>query len=725
MYGQRGFHVQTVGALPVRRAAAAIVAVALLLWLAPAALADPVDIQSAGPLSNIWIGDNLTCQAVHAGVQVDNEPVGDFYGGETGGPASCGTILALTTDTTGAGVYGIEGGGGDFTPVTAPTLTGSGTAQDPYVVTTSVTAGDSDVNITEKDSYVVGNEFYRTDITVINNSTDTSWSGGVYHAGDCYLDGDDDGFGVVDTSNNGVACAQNSANTPPGPLMEFAPLTGGSHYFEGDFSSAFNAPSDDQDYPDTCACAGDSNGAAIDNGEGINWDFTSLAPGQQTTFSMLSNFSESGTLVSGQHTITATGGRSFAGNAPFSLSNATVATFTDSATTTTSPSDYAATINWGDGSSSNGTVSGGNGSFTVTGSHTYGTPDNYPINVTISDVSNTGNNATAADSAAVDSAPSPVVTDTPVVKSSSAVVLTGSANPDGLPTTGHWIYGLDASQRGPGFSGNVFDQSTPSQTIGSDFSNHTISFPLSGLMPNSIYHVEFVASNSAGTTTGPDRTFTTPKLPVSNTTPPPLGKENFTPSGTVFILVNGKFVKLTQTLQLPSGTVVDAVHGSLTLVSSSAGSAPASDAKAKKGKKVKKPKTFTGTFGGAVFKVTQTTRGANKGLTTLTLMDGAYKGAPSYASCKAKGAADAHAALSSRALQTLRSRSSGRYTTRGRYAAGTVRGTAWTTTDRCDGTLIAVQQHSVDVTDLVKHKTILVKAGHHYLAKAPSPRKRK
>jgi hypothetical protein len=111
---------------------------------------------------------------------------------------------------------------------------------------------------------------------------------------------------------------------------------------------------------------------------------------------------------------------------------------------------------------------------------------------------------------------------------------------------------------------------------------------------------------------------------------------------------------------------------------------------------------------------------ARNGLTTLTLVENAFKGAPSYVSCKAKGATDpaGHAALSSRILQTLRSRASGRFRTRGRYAAGTVRGTQWTTTDRCDGTLIAVQQHSVLVTDFVKHITVLVAAGHRYLARA-------
>jgi hypothetical protein len=256
--------------------------------------------------------------------------------------------------------------------------------------------------------------------------------------------------------------------------------------------------------------------------------------------------------------------------------------------------------------------------------------------------------------------------------------------------------------------------------LGSGFSSQTVSFTVRNLVPNTRYHAKFVASNGVGTTIGPDVTFTTPKARVPN---PVLGKENFTPIGTVFILVNGHFLKLTQTLQLPSGTVVDALHGSLSLVAANGGSGKASDAKAKKGKKVTKA---TGTFGGAVFKVSQAKSGRDKGLTTLSIVEGAFKGAPTYASCKAKRAADAigHAALSRRIVSSLRSRSSGRFRTRGRYAAGTVRGTKWTTTDRCDGTLIAVQQHSVLVTDLVKHITVLVTAGHHYLAKAPTGKKK-
>ena len=60
-------------------------------------------------------------------------------------------------------------------------------------------------------------------------------------------------------------------------------------------------------------------------------------------------------------------------------------------------------------------------------------------------------------------------------------------------------------------------------------------------------------------------------------------------------------------------------------------------------------KTQSGTFSGAIFKLTQTARGASKGLATLSLVESAFKGAPAYASCKREGRAtdvDATAASS-------------------------------------------------------------------------------
>jgi hypothetical protein len=49
-------------------------------------------------------------------------------------------------------------------------------------------------------------------------------------------------------------------------------------------------------------------------------------------------------------------------------------------------SDFTATINWGDSSSSAGAVSGSGGSYSVTGSHTYGSTGYYNVSVTVNDV---------------------------------------------------------------------------------------------------------------------------------------------------------------------------------------------------------------------------------------------------------------------------------------------------------------------------------------------------
>ncbi len=91
-------------------------------------------------------------------------------------------------------------------------------------------------------------------------------------------------------------------------------------------------------------------------------------------------------------TITATEGTDFSG---------AVATITDADTNATA-SEYTATIDWGDDSTSVGTVSGDKGGpFTVSGSHTYADEKAYTITVTITDVDNATNGALATSTANV------------------------------------------------------------------------------------------------------------------------------------------------------------------------------------------------------------------------------------------------------------------------------------------------------------------------------------
>ncbi|HEY7426509.1 MAG TPA: putative Ig domain-containing protein [Gemmataceae bacterium] len=83
----------------------------------------------------------------------------------------------------------------------------------------------------------------------------------------------------------------------------------------------------------------------------------------------------------------------------------TVATFT-TPDLNAQASDFVATIDWGDGNSDMGMVSGGNGSFTVTDDHTYAQVGNspYAVNITITDTI-TGASTTDATTATVTTAP--------------------------------------------------------------------------------------------------------------------------------------------------------------------------------------------------------------------------------------------------------------------------------------------------------------------------------
>ena len=97
---------------------------------------------------------------------------------------------------------------------------------------------------------------------------------------------------------------------------------------------------------------------------------------------------------------------------------------------------------------------------------------------------------------------------------------------------------------------------------------------MSGLLPNALYHVTLVATNSAGSTRGGDQTFTTTTAPAPP--PPTLGKTaNLTPiSGLVLVKpppgkslyatslsatspvpTKGQgFIPLTQARQVPAGS---------------------------------------------------------------------------------------------------------------------------------------------------------------------------
>jgi ferric-dicitrate binding protein FerR (iron transport regulator) len=91
-----------------------------------------------------------------------------------------------------------------------------------------------------------------------------------------------------------------------------------------------------------------------------------------------------------------------------------------------------------------------------------------------------------------------------------------------------------------------------------------------------------------------------------------------------------------------------------------------------------------------------------------------------FGSCKTRVPRGGSAARTHR--RRLFGNAHGRFRTRGRNSSATVRGTKWSMTDTCAGTLTTVQRGTVVVRDFTLKKNKTVKAGHRYFARAPKRR---
>lgn len=225
-----------------------------------------------------------------------------------------------------------------------------------------------------------------------------------------------------------------------------------------------------------------------------------------------------------------------------------------------------------------------------------------------------------------------------------------------------------------------------------------------------VRYVEISCSAAApppASTTGP--AITTPTGTTSQTVPPPvLGLRlnvqkvrgqvliaipvGPTGSGRAAASQKGlRFVPLEQVRQIPVGSFLDTSRGTvrLTTARDTAGS------------------TQSGDFSAGLFQVLQSRSRSARGLTDVVLKGSSFR---SCGRAARSGAADA-AARRKRTVRRLRANARGRFRTRGRYSAATVRGTKWTVTDRCDGTLTKVSRGSVVVRDFRRRRNVTVRAG--------------
>ncbi len=228
----------------------------------------------------------------------------------------------------------------------------------------------------------------------------------------------------------------------------------------------------------------------------------------------------------------------------------------------------------------------------------------------------------------------------------------------------------------------------------------------------------------------PDRADVCPTLPastpngcppssLSSLPPPVLGMAvNIAPvKGDVFVslpltsarasaavpgLKGRRFVPLTQALQIPVGSILDTRKGTVRVITASGKPGP----------------TQSADFLSGVFQVLQSSSRSAGGLTELRLKGSSFRACAVGSHPKRSSARAQASRRSRRTIRRLSGRASGRFRTRGRYSSATVRGTEWTVSDRCDGTLTKVTRGKVAVRDFRRRKTVLVRAGKKYLALA-------
>jgi hypothetical protein len=286
--------------------------------------------------------------------------------------------------------------------------------------------------------------------------------------------------------------------------------------------------------------------------------------------------------------------------------------------------------------------------------------------------------------------------------STTSARLRGKVRPNSQATEYHFEYGLT----------NTYGSTTPTAYAGSSYDLLTVTAAIEGLAPGTKYHFRLVASNDAGTSEGPDRTFQTELVPAAPSTnepaPPQKAEPDFgksvvvEPEGTVRVKTpGGQWQPLSSDSELPLGATLDTRHGQVAL--SSAGC---------------RGTTQTGTFGGGIFSVRQPRSGC--GRVDVYLRGGSFKSCPRLTARirRLRGGRSAAASRSRRVRKLWGRDNGGRFRSHGRHSHATVRGTRWLTVDRCDGTLTRVTNGAVAVRDLVRRRTVLVRAGRSYLAKS-------
>jgi hypothetical protein len=210
---------------------------------------------------------------------------------------------------------------------------------------------------------------------------------------------------------------------------------------------------------------------------------------------------------------------------------------------------------------------------------------------------------------------------------------------------------------------------------------------------------------AVGSTPNPPSHANPPSVLGATLPPAVLGKTfNLVPvRGTVtYLLPNGRrYNPLQSAVQAPLGTIVEASDGKARVISArnSAGLQQNAD------------------FYDGPFQVRQSLDPRKPGVPRTGITD-LFLRFGDFGDCDRADRKQIQA-VAARKRRRLWGKGKGAYRTRGNYGSASVRGTWWFTKDFCDGTEFFVREGVVKVRDNTRRRTVTIRAGQRYIAKAP------
>jgi len=585
-------------------------------------------------------------------------------------PGDCGTLVLLggtlyAPNFAGHGATGTSNPGQlgaytPFTPVSQSGVTGNGTSASPFQVVTVVLAGSA-LRLTETDTYVVGDDSYRTQV-VVRNRTGSNRAFTLYRAGDCFQHDSDTGYGF--TAAGGAGCATNPNDSPPGRVEGWLPGTSGSQFLEGD--TVWSTIGSQSPYPDSCLCT-----TIADNGGGLSWS-AQVCPCSDLSFAATTVYSQaapppppppppppaSGPALSIDD-VRVTEGSSGTNAATFTVSLAKASSQTVSVRVTTAdgsaiaPYDYRfatnlVTLDPGETSRQFSvpitvdTAAEPEESFFVELSN--------PENASIADVQGVGT----------------IVDDDPL-------------GPPAGPETPASVADADLDGVLDGADNCVFTPNPDQADVDHDAIGDACDDSNGVLAP--------IVAKTVDLRVISGKVFI--RYPAGK------GPTPFARAAQIHKGGGPGFVELKGAANVPMGSTVDTEEGRMAMTS-------AADLHAR---------TQRAEFYSGVFTISQ--KRAQRPITSLQLKTASYR-----RNCGSSATTSRAAGAGARRLGRLWGSGHGRFKTRGRFSAATVRGTIWLTEERCDGTRTFVRRGRVSVFDRARGTVVQVSSGHSYVARA-------